>query len=175
MKLNIILITLVTALAAASVHAQSEADAAAQSENRRPGAMVEQAYKSGDTEALDSNIDDAIVLVKRRQLRRDQGRVSGQRQLVQVAAQCAATAGSAGIAGRPCVRKCGDSNRSYEGEGHRERQVLSPARAVRRHLAEEGWRLGLRRHERYACPVLEASSARRVHQRDASHSSRNHR
>lgn len=42
MKLNIILITLVTALAA-SVHAQSEADAAVQSENRRPGAIVEQA------------------------------------------------------------------------------------------------------------------------------------
>jgi ketosteroid isomerase-like protein len=63
MKLNIILITLVTALAAASVHAQAEADAAAQSEIVSRENLWNQAYKSGDTNALDSNIDDAIVLV----------------------------------------------------------------------------------------------------------------
>jgi ketosteroid isomerase-like protein len=63
MKLNIILITLVTALAAASVHAQAEADAAAQSEIVSRENLWNQAYKSGDTKALDSNIDDAIVLV----------------------------------------------------------------------------------------------------------------
>jgi len=62
MKLNIILITLVTSLAA-SVHAQSEADAAAQSKIVALEQLWNQAYKSGDTKALDSNIDDAIVLV----------------------------------------------------------------------------------------------------------------
>jgi ketosteroid isomerase-like protein len=62
MKLNIILITLVTALAA-SVHAQAEADAADQSEIVSRENLWNQAYKSGDTKALDSNIDDAIVLV----------------------------------------------------------------------------------------------------------------
>jgi ketosteroid isomerase-like protein len=60
--LNIILITLVTALAA-SVHAQSEADAAAQSKIVALEQLWNQAYKSGDTKALDSNTDDAIVLV----------------------------------------------------------------------------------------------------------------
>lgn len=62
MKLNIILITLVIALAA-SVRAQSEADAAAQSKIVALEQLWNQAYKCGDTKALDSNIDDAIVLV----------------------------------------------------------------------------------------------------------------
>ena len=59
--MNIMLMTLVTALAA-SVHAQSEADAAAQSKIVALEQLWNQAYKSGDTKALDSNID-AIVLV----------------------------------------------------------------------------------------------------------------
>ncbi len=121
MKLSGIVIILVAAITG-SVHAQS-GDAAVQSRIVALEQLWNQAYKSGDTKALNSILDDAIVLVN------DDGSVQTKaeflaRQVVHVAAQCPATAGSAGIAGRPCVRKCGDSNRSYEGEGHRERQVL---------------------------------------------------
>lgn len=62
MKFNIILIILAAALVA-SVHAQSEADAAAQSKIVALEQLWNQAYKSGDTKALDSILDDAIVLV----------------------------------------------------------------------------------------------------------------
>lgn len=62
MRLNVILIILTTALAV-SVSSQSEADAAAQSRIVALEQLWNQAYKSGDTKALNSILDEAIVLV----------------------------------------------------------------------------------------------------------------
>ncbi len=61
MKLSGIVIILVAAITG-SVHAQS-GDAAAQSRIVALEQLWNQAYKSGDTKALDSILDDAIVLV----------------------------------------------------------------------------------------------------------------
>lgn len=61
MKLSGIVIILIAAVTA-SVHAQS-GDAAAQSRIVALEQLWNQAYKSGDTKALDSILDDAIVLV----------------------------------------------------------------------------------------------------------------
>jgi ketosteroid isomerase-like protein len=171
MKLNIILITSVTALAA-SVHAQSEADAAAQSKSS-PWSNCGTRHKSG-TKALDSNIDDAIVLVN------DEGSVQTKAEFLasvkssisqpnaqqqRVAPEWLAVRGFGNMAiATGVMRVKGTEN----GKSYRRERFVDT-------WLKKGGGWVSRRHERYACPGLEASSAQSVHQRDASHSSRNHR
>lgn len=109
------------------VPAQTDAPADTKSKIAALEQLWNQAYKAGDTAALGSILDDAIVLVN------DDGSVQTKAEFLngvksfRLATEHAAAAGRAGIVECPCVRKCCDCNRSTPGERHRTRQILRPS------------------------------------------------
>ena len=134
-----------------------------------------QAYKSGDTKALDSILDDGIVLVN------DDGSVQTKAEFLASVKSSAPEPGAQQqqVVQRACARKCGHRHRRDESERCRRRQDVHTARTLCRYLGVQARDLGLHWHGCHARLALIEVRRSLIHDRGvlachASDSSCNH-
>lgn len=92
-----------------------------------------QAYKSGDKQALDELLDDAIVLVND-DGSVDEGRILGECEGTSSTSRFSGAAGCAGVDVGPRIREYGDCHWNISGQGNTKREILCTAGAVYRYM-----------------------------------------